>query len=411
MATNNSTVVEVSSLLELMVLCAALCALAMSNSATAQEWTFEPIISVGAEYDDNANLDIRTDEEVSLSGLLLDVAANAGYSSSTTSFTLQPSALIRKYDESDFDSDDFFLRSKLSHRAQSSIFRLRTFYSQQAVRTAERANTDLEIEDPDDLDDDDTGRVILTGDRNKLRLTPRWDYRLSGTSSIGAAIDYFDVSYDDVVADLLRDYTDTRLNLTYQRQFSDVNTAILTITGRSYDSDGAADDTTGYGLLAGFNHALSEKVEFLAMIGFEDTDQTGFDYDPEVIADLKLTRNLETIRMFARYRRSIVGSGAGSVSVRDSINLNFRRRLNEKISAGLGVRAYSSEAIGDFAADEDRNYVQLQVSLLWYLSRAIVIESEYRYTVNDYGSIVGEQANSNQINVWFRYQPRTTPAL
>ena len=35
-----------------------------ANSALAQDWRFEPIIRVGGEFDDNATLDIRTDEEV-----------------------------------------------------------------------------------------------------------------------------------------------------------------------------------------------------------------------------------------------------------------------------------------------------------------------------------------------------------
>ena len=45
--------------------------------------------------------------------------------------------------------------------------------------------------------------------------------------------------------------------------------------------------------------------------------------------------------MFAQYRRSINASGAG-ITLRDSLNFNFRRRLSENISAGLGIRAYQT---------------------------------------------------------------------
>ena len=398
----------------------ALLAVAMPNLARAQNWRFEPIIKVGGEYDDNATLAIRTDEEVSLSGLLLDLQADIKYSSASTSFLLQPKALVRRYDDdSDFDSEDYFIRSEFNYNARSSSFGFRVFFDEQAVRTAERANSDLEIEDPDDLTDDDSGRTERFGDRSKWRLVPKWDYRLSNISSIGAQIDYFDVQYDDVIGDTLDDYTDTRLNLNYRRNFSNVNTGLLTVTGRKYDSENVANDTDGYGIMAGFEYALSTKMRLMAMIGFEDIDQSGFDYDPEVTANVTLTRNLETISLYAQYRRSVSASGAGELSIRDSLNLNFRRRLSERVSAGVGIRAYrSSPGDGSVSTEEDdRDYIQLQSSFRWYLSTAMVIEADYRYTINDReevlvnGVLVGERANSNQVNLWFIYQPRTTPKL
>lgn len=385
--------------------------LAFADQAGAQNWEFEPKIKVGAEYDDNATLDIRTDEEESLSGGLLELSAGMKYSSDKTTFVFLPRALIRRYDESEFDSEDFFIRSDFDYTGRSNAFGIRAFFDEQSVRTAERANSDLEIEDPDDLTDDDTGRVVRFGDRTKWRLIPRWEYQVSNVSTIGATVDYFDIEYDDVLEELLDDYTDTRINLNYSRKFSNVNTALLTITGRKYESENVQNDIDGYGVMAGFQYALSPKMTLRAMAGFEDTDQSGFDYDPEVIANIILTRNLETIRLYAQYRRSLTGSGAGRLSVRDSLNLNFRRRLNEKISAGLGIRAYQSSGIDGSISVEDRDYVQLQSSFLWYISPGLVVEADYRYTVNDRGAIVGERSNANQVNLWFVYQPRTTPKL
>jgi len=393
-------------------LCISVLALGLAGPANAQNWDLEPKIKVGAEYDDNAELDTRTDEEVSLSGGLLDLSADIKYSSENATFLFQPRALIRRYDESDFDSEDFFMRSDFDYKGRSSTIGFRAFFDEQSVRTAERADSDLEIEDPDDLTDDDTGRTVRFGDRTKLRLLPKWDYQLSTVSSIGATVDYYDVQYEDVFSGLLDDYTDARLNLNYRRNFSSVNTGLLTVTGRRYDPDGF-DETTGYGVMAGFEYALSQQMQFMTMIGIEDTDQSGFDYDPEVTANITLTRSLETIRMFAQYRRSVNASGAGTLSVRDSLNLNFRRRLNEKISAGLGIRAYHSAGVDGSTSVEDRDYVQLQSSFLWYVTTAFVIEADYRYTVIDRGSdvVVGERANANQVNLWFVYQPRTTPRL
>jgi hypothetical protein len=397
----------------LIVVCTVISALVLPNLVQAQNWAFEPIVRVGGEYDDNAVLDIRTDQEVEVTGFLLDLAVDIKYSSPTTEFVLQPHAVSRNYpDEPDFDSDDFFLESRFSHRGQSNTFGFRTRYEDQSIRTGERIFSDLEIEDPDEIPDDDTGRVLVSGKRSKWLAVPSWDYQLSNTSSIGAVLVYNDVQYEEVLEEFLNDYTDAQLSLNYRRKFSNVNTGLLSMTARRYDSAGSEFDITGYGVRAGIQHALSQKTQLRATIGLEEFEQADFKFDSEIVGAITLTRSLETIRMFAQYRRTVSGSGANGVAARDSYNFNFRRRLSEKISAGLGVRAYRSRGVGGTTSIDDRNYVQLHSNIRWYLSTSFVIEADYRYTINDRSAtIIGERANSNQINLWLVYQPKTIPEI
>jgi len=407
---NNS--LHTSRLPALGALCTAIFAFASTGSALAQDWRFEPIFKVGGEYDDNATLDPRTDQEVDLSGLLLEARADIYYTSPTATFFVQPKVVSRNYnDDSDFDSDDYFLRSNFRRQTTKNTVGFRINLDHQSVRTGERTDSDLEIEDPDEISDDDTGRTLRFGDRTKWRVSPYWEYQLSNVSSVGAKIDYFDTQYDDVFAGLLTDYTDLRLNLNYQQSFSNVTKWGIFLTGRRYDSDDSPEEIDGYGVSAGIEHRLSEKTKVRAAIGFEDTDQSGSESDPEVVGLVSLTRNLETIRLFAQYRRSVNGGGAGTVSVRDSLNLNFRRRLNERISAGLGVRAYKTNGVSGAFSAEDRDYVQLQSTLMWYLTKSFVIEADYRYTVLDRSGNLEGSANSNRVNLWFTYQPKTTPKI
>ena len=384
----------------------------LPNNAKAQDWRFEPIMKVGAEYDDNASLSIRTDQEVELTGFLLDLRADIKYASPTTSFVIQPRVVVRDYsDEPEFDSDDYFLRSLFKYAGQSSSFAFRTNFDRQTVRTAERAVAELDVEDPDEITDDDTGRIILSGIRNKWRLSPSWDYRFSDVSKIGVGLDYYDVEYEDEISGTLADYTDARINLNYSRSLSDVTTVLYTLTGRNYDSAAIAADISGVGLLGGFQRHLSTETRLTAMIGLETTDQPGVSTDPEVVGNVTLIRDLETIRLFARYQRSVNASGGGRLTVRDAINVNFRRRLSEKLSAGLGIRAYQADRVGSITSVTERQYVQLRSTFLWYLTTSFVIEASYRYTISDRSAAVGERSNSNQFNLWFVYQPRTIPKL
>jgi hypothetical protein len=387
--------------------------------AIAGEWRLEPILRAGVVSDDNANLSARSVDEIELDGYLLEGRADITYAQSDkTTFFLQPRAVVRSYpDEPDLESDDLFLRSRFRHRAESSTFGFRFNFDKQTVRTGERGDSDLEIDDPGEIPDDDTGRVGLVGDRYRLRVLPYWNYEFSKVSSIELAMNYLDTSYEDVIPGTLIDYTDTRINLSYRQSLSNTTKGILTVTGRRFEPDDVVlTPNDGFGILGGFERALSEKIRLVAMIGVENTDLTIGDPENNIIGNITLTRDLETIRMLARYMRAVTANGSGSVQLRDSIDVNFNRRLNERISAGLGVRAYHSEPIGDFSTLRERDYVQLHTRFRWFVSKTFVIEASYRYTAlaRDRRAVIGaneQRANSNEVAVWFVYQPNTTPKL
>ena len=387
-----------------------LLASAMLSPAAIADWRIEPIVRVGGEYDDNAELDTRTDREIQLQGLLLEASANFLYETPRTRFNVFPRVLSRNYsDNPEFDSTDLFLNSRFNHQMKSSSLAFRVNFDRQTVRTAERADANLEEEDADEIPNDDSGRVGVRGNRSKWRFTPSWSYQLGELSSVSVVFDYFDVGYDEVFFGLLTDYTDGRINLNYRREFSTRNAFLATATARRFDSaDDLAGEVTGYGALIGFDSRLSQKTRLRAMIGLENTDPTTGESISEVVGNITYTQRLETIRLLAQYRRSINASGAGRTSSRDQINVNFSRRLNEKISAGLGIRAYHSVGIGQTIQIDDRDYVQLRTNFAWHFSSSFLIDVDYRYTVLDRGDVGGERANSNHATLWFVYNPNRT---
>ncbi len=177
--------------------------IASTTGAVAQDWKFDPVFKFGYELDDNAQLSIRTDEEVEISGFQADVSLRVDYLTDTTIFTLVPRVRVRQYDISEFDSTDYFLTMNYSHKTRAHTFAFRARGELQGVRTAERAGADFDARDLDELSGDDTGLVALEGDRTKVRLKPSWTYRMSGKSSMKLFLDLKDVSYEDVFMDLL----------------------------------------------------------------------------------------------------------------------------------------------------------------------------------------------------------------
>jgi hypothetical protein len=145
------------------------------------------------------------------------------------------------------------------------------------------------------------------------------------------------------------------------------------------------------------------------MAGVEITEPAaaGAENFTNIVGNISLTQRLETIRMLAQYRRAVVGSGLGTLTIRDSLYFQFTRSLNERISAALGIRAYHDEGLSD-SSNLDRDYIQLRSTFSWYFSRAFSLEFDYRYTVINRENF-GERSNSNQVVLWFVYQPNRIP--
>ena len=295
------------------------------------------------------------------------------------------------------------------HETVSSIFRIRGSYDSESVRTAERADTDLDVDNPDDILDNDSGRVGVRGEREIFRLIPSYNYQLTDASSLRMRLSYSDVSFDDSLVDLLVDYTDTRFDLSFAREWSQRLTAVFGGTYRNYQTDEGLNEVKGFGLSGGIDRRLSERARLRLTVGFENTEVDGGSSQVEPVMNVSYVRRLKTTSLLAQYRRSISASGSGILGARDSINLNFTRELSDKISAGLGARIYTTNAIDEtFGILDERNYVQLRAQFTWYLSTTFSLQTDYRYTFLD-RETQGESANSNQVTVWLNYRP--TPVV
>jgi hypothetical protein len=385
-------------------LVASVLTLVAAPMAQGAEWRIEPLIRAAGNFDDNATLSVRTDNEEEISGYIVDARARFAYVSQVTDFFVTPILRYRDYGDPRFDANEQFLRLSFERDTQKNNFRIRANYDYESVRTAERADVGLDTEDPDEIRDEETGRVFVRGRRERIELIPSWTYRWSDVSSLTADLAYREIQYDENFAGLLEDYANGRATVSYQRSWTPRYSAVLTGTYRRFEPDGR-ELVTGAGFLAGVVGAVSENTRLRFLVGLEETKDATGEGVVEPVANISLVRRLQTIRLLAQYRRSISGGGSGTVSSRDEININLTRRLNERISAGLGVRAYATNALeGDVVNFDERDYVQLRAQFTWNLTRTWFVEADYRYTFLSRQSI-GESANSNDVTIWLSYRP------
>lgn len=377
------------------------------TTTQAQEWRLEPEVRLGAEYDDNARLRSQEDQIQEIDGYILEGSLGIGYNTQRSSLKVTPRLRSRVYDETpDVDSDDQFVDFDYDFEGLKSEFRINSSYDREAVRTAERSDADPDIDDPDDIPTDDSGLVFTNDQRQRFRFSPQWQYELTERLSIGAQYTYIDVTYDDAISTFLKDYQDQRIEASLGRMFTERTRGYIGVGARRYENDEGTNDVDGYGAVLGVESDVSQTTTFQAEVGYENTenDATG-DSDSSIVGNVNLVRRLETVTMLAQYQRNVAASGSGKVSARDTLNFNLKKQFTERVSAGLGVRAYKTDGIGDQAVTvEDRDQLEFRAEFAVALSRAFSVEADLRHTQLERSGAEGS-ADSNSIILWLVYKP------
>lgn len=379
------------------------------DTVQAQDWTIDPVLRVGYEYDDNAPLAVNPGPTDEAQGYLLEGLATIGYATQRTTFEVTPRIRSRNYDEERFDSDDGFLDLDWNTQGLKSNFRVRARYSEESVRTAEREDADPEIDDPDEITGDDSGRIFAIGDRNRFWILPQWNYDLSERTAIGASISYTDVDYSGIFPGTYTPYTDGRFDISLSRSFSPRTSAYIRAKAGRVERDsqivGVTDKLDGIGASIGIDHGLSETVRFRAEFGMTETKPTGGQSDTDYVYDVYLIRNLETTTLLAQAKRSVNSDGAQEASLRDSFNLRMTKQFSERVNGGLGITAYATNQLSsESGAFEDRDYARIRATLGYAITRTFLVEGDYSYTYLD-RSGVAENAKSNAIKIWFSWEP------
>jgi hypothetical protein len=314
------------------------------------------------------------------------------------------------YDEiPDVDSDDQFLDVDFEHATLKSDFRIRGKYGRESQRTGERADPDIDVDDPDEIPTDETGDVFSSERRERVRIEPQWSYDITERLTVGLEASYMDVSYDDSITSDLVDYTDQRVEGSLARAFTERMRGYIGARARNYDNELGTNEVDGVSAVIGIESDISETTRFQAEVGYEDTERvlTG-ESDSNVVGNLSLVRRLETVTLLAQYRRDIASSGSGQVTARDSLNFILRKDFTERVSGGLGLRAYQNEAVGDEAlSSEERDFIEFRARLAVALSQAFSVEADYRHArVERSGGVAGDtSADSNGIILWLIYRP------
>ena len=275
------------------------------------------------------------------------------------------------------------------------------------MRTAEREVADVDVDDPDEIVGDDTGRVFEIGRRDRFWIMPEWRYNFSEKSAFAARLRYTDVDYDDLFfVGAFIPYSDVRFDASLIRGFSARTRGYIRASARSYEPDNAGINVDGFAFNIGFDRNLTETTRFRAEVGVEQTEPAGGESDSNAVWDINVVKRVETVTLMAQYKRSMNAGGSGRVTARDSFNLSVRKQFfPERLEGRLAIRAYTTERLSsDPGVIDERDYVQFRAQLTYALTRTFSVQGDYRYTYIDRSATAGSD-NSNSIVLWLIYRP------
>lgn len=387
--------------------------LALAAPMASANWRVSPQLELGIEHDDNTTIDDTTGASNSDVGYGFNALATFDYESQLTEFSLTPRLRAKRYqDQDDLDSNDQFLDFDFRHERQKSMFRFRGNYSSESIRTAERSNVDFDIEDPDEIPDDDTGQVIDTGKRDRLKLMPRFTFDLTERATFGIGGSYLDTDYDDDVSQFLTGFSDYNLNTSVGYSWTQRDTISLIVSTGEYEVDSSGASFRSNGISVGYNRQLSERTRFRLTVGSDSSEDASGDDQTNTVGEVSLIRLYSTSRFIASLQRSVSGGGGGGLAIRDSLSLNISRDVTPKWTISGGVRAYQTDALASSNVGfVDRDYLQIRLASRWYLSRKFSVDLDYRYTDIDRGVVAVNQSTgtSNLISLWLNWHPRYVP--
>lgn len=381
-----------------------LAALLLSPAAALADWRISPSVGAAYEYDDNPSLYSVQAVDESAHGALLNADIDFTHRTQISELTLTPAVYVRRYNLDELDSNDYFFNMNYDHRGQRSRFRFRGQYADESIRTAERSDVNFDVQNPDDIPNDASGRVLATAKRQRFMVAPEWSYNVGQRTFVRLGANYRDVSYGDQIVTTLTDYSAYSVDAAFGFQKSQIDSLALVgyYRDNSYSSDASF---SGYGAGIEYARNLSEKTRFRARLGVDKSDSATSANQSNVVGEISITRQLETTQLIAAYDRAVVGDGSGVMSARDSVNFYVNHYLSQKVSLGAGVSAYRTDSLSSQTVNFNNvDYAQLRALLTWKVTRTWRIDFDYRYNYlkrND----LGTDANSNQIDIWLRYSP------
>jgi hypothetical protein len=387
----------------------ALAAAAVGSSAAAAEWYYQPIASLSAGYNTNANLDPVT--KVGAVNYLADLATNLGIATQRSETILQPRLLYNYYPTiSNRNRLEGFLDLNTRYSWERDRFTLSGFFDHRDDVNAEQPSAvDNTVNPGINNVTPSTGQVRLGIVRNYTIIDPSFVHLLTPLSSLGIATEYQRMNYSpsDTSAHTNFQYYSGRL---YYGETIDIRSDFaLGLFGSHYQSESIDSHANSAGVQfnGGYNWTPVLRSDLTARwqrTQFNETSPKFVDTQSNPwSATLNTTYKTQVSSYHINFGRTIDPGSTGGLYRTDQIRGEYDREFSERLSFMAAVRYFQQRTIlGAVVGNDTRKYGTATVRLEYMMTQTLFVSGTYTYVWQRYFGT--NAAYTNNVLLSFGYK-------
>jgi hypothetical protein len=382
--------------------------LLLPGLAVGAEVIVQPSGYVGAET--NSNLDLTPGGQAEVTGYVANLASIFGIATPNSSTTIRPRLDYREYptDRAD-DRLEAYLDFNSLYKGQRSSASISGTLDHRDEFNAEQTQALYNDVNPPQSTAPQTGRTITGATRDSLYLVPSYTYSLTpriaaGVSGLYQKIDY---SPNDSGRFVNFDYYQGKAYLVWS--FSQKSDLTFGGYGNKYSATRFDSTATAEGGSVDLGTSWTPLLSTRASIVIQHSD-ISYGIPPTFSGtvnawggSLNATYKEETQQFRTDLSRLLTPSGGGSVYVVNQLQLQYDRRITQRLSLTTAAIYLQNRALTAAASGNGRDYLRSVVEMKYMLARTWFVQGGYQYTWQKY-QLEPDGAANNRVYLRFGYQ-------
>ncbi len=362
--------------------------LGLMRMATADQWKITGALDQGFEYNDNIGL--RVDKTPAF-GYLLRPSVKAEWNTALMKVVISGSGDIRRYDDTQWNCDNFTLGADQSYTQRRHVFSLNAGYSQ-ICSYAQQAS--------------DTGILVPNNQSESLNLSPNWSWQVTQLDRLSLSPSYSQTSFNDFgtgnnneISNNFRDNTSYSVNLSelheWTRRFSS-NASIFFSHSEFSSSGNAFNQGTSsqivFGGQLGGQYAITRKWSINAGAGGRWVQSPGASasggsgdllFGETFNVAINYKGKFDTFAV--NFSRSVSPSAFGQIQDVSSFGMQYGYEISRELSFKASGNYSENQAVGQSQTqlEQKLSFYNASAELAWKFAREWRLTASYRYQMQD----------------------------
>lgn len=382
--------------------------LLLPGLAIGAEVIVQPSAYVGVET--NSNLDLTPGGQAEVTGYLANLSSLVGIATPNSSTTIKPRLDYREYPTDREDNRlEAYLDFNSAFKGQRSGASISGTFDHRDEFNAEQTPALYNDVNPTQTTAPQTGRTITGATRDSFYVVPSYSYSLTpriaaGVSGVYQKIDY---SPNDSGRFVNFDYYQGKAFLVWS--FSQKSDLTFGGYGNKYNATRFDSTASAEGGSVDLNTSWTPLLSTRASVVVQHSD-IKYEIPPAFNGtvntwggSLNATYKEETQTFRTDLSRLLTPSGGGSVYAVNQLQLQYDRRITQRLSLTTAAIYLRNRALTAAASGNGRNYLRSVVEMKWMVARTWFIQGGYQYTWQKY-QLEPDGAANNRVYLRFGYQ-------